>query len=198
MTANIRLAKKHDAEQILHIYLPIVTQTSQSFEFGAPNIEEMRERIVRTLDRLPWLVCAEDQTILGYAYANPHRVRLAYQWSVEISVYVHANHRRRNVARALYTSLINVLAFQGFYNAYAGIALPNPGAVRLHEAMGFEPVGVYKGVTFKFGAWHDVGWWQLQLRERTDAPAPPADLPAARTQPGWNPALNSGEGLLTG
>jgi phosphinothricin acetyltransferase len=196
MAATIRLATKNDTDQMLAIYSPIVTNTSQSFEFEPPTINEMRQRIIKTLDVLPWLSCEDDGVVLGYAYANPHRVRLAYQWSVEVSVYVHPHHRQRGVARALYTSLLALLGLQGFYNAYAGIALPNDSAVRLHEALGFDKVGVYRGVTFKFGAWHDVGWWQIQLRERSDAPVPPVDLGRARSQPGWNDALMSGVGHL--
>ena len=70
-----------------------------------------------------------------------------------------------------------MLALQGFYNAYAGIALPNPASVRLHEAVGFRPVGVYRRVGYKLDAWHDVGW-HLALRERRADPDPPPDLPS--------------------
>jgi L-amino acid N-acyltransferase YncA len=87
-----------------------------------------------------------------------HHSRAAYRWSVDVSTYVHKGERRTGAGRALYTSLISVLALQGFYNAYAGIALPNPASVGLHEAVGFRPVGVYREVGYKLGAWHDVGW----------------------------------------
>jgi GNAT superfamily N-acetyltransferase len=110
---------------------------------------------------------------------------------------VHKEERRTGVGRALYTSLISVLALQGFYNAYAGIALPNPASVGLHEAVGFRPVGVYRGVGYKLGAWHDVGSWHLALRERrADPKGPPANLPSMLGSAGWSVALRSGLSIL--
>ena len=109
---------------------------------------------------------------------------------------VHKEERRTGVGRALYTSLISVLALQGFYNAYAGIALPNPASVGLHEAVGFRPVGVYRGVGYKLGAWHDVGSWHLALHERRADPDPPADLPSMLGSAGWSVALRSGLSIL--
>ena len=108
----------------------------------------------------------------GYAYGSRLRGRPAYQWSAEVSAYIHANARRQGVGRALYTSLFAVLVRQGYCNAYAGITLPNDPSVRFHESLGFETVGVYRKIGFKFGAWHDVGWWQMRLAEKDDPPAP--------------------------
>ena len=99
--------------------------------------------------------------MVGYAYAGRHRSREAYQWSVEVSVYVAENQHRRGVGRALYTSLVECLRLQGFFHAYAGITLPNPASVGLHESLGFQPVGVYKDVGYKLGQWHTVGWLEL-------------------------------------
>jgi L-amino acid N-acyltransferase YncA len=111
---------------------------------------------------------------------------------VDVSVYVHERARRHGVGRALYTSLFALLRLQGFYAAHAGITLPNPASVGLHEALGFVPVGVYRSVGYKMGAWHDVGWWQLPLRERTGEPAPPLTLAEAQTRPEWPSALAAG------
>ena len=121
----------------------------------------------------PWLVWEEDGRVLGYAYASGHRARAAYQWCVEVSVYVHPDARRGGIARRLYTELFERLREQGFYNAYAGITLPNPASVGFHEAMGFRPIGVYPKIGYKFGRWHDVGWWSLRLRDDDEEPAPP-------------------------
>ncbi len=174
--AAIRLADADDASQIAAIYAPIVRETVISFETEPPDDEEMANRIRKTLPRYPWLVCEHADEILGYAYAGTHRTRDAYQWSVDVSVYVHADHRRAGVGRGLYESLLGVLRKQGFYNSYAGIALPNPASVGLHESLGFEPVGVYEVVGHKNGAWHDVGWWHLQLRAPDDDPESPSAL----------------------
>jgi L-amino acid N-acyltransferase YncA len=173
MPILIRLAAEGDAEQIQAIYAPIVSQTTISFETEPPSVEEMRRRIADTLTRLPWLVCTQEEKIIGYAYAGPHRARAAYRWSVDVSVYIHPQARRQGIGKALYGVLFKILGLQGFYNVYAGIALPNPGSVGLHESLGFKPIGVYHAVGYKLGAWHDVGWWHLPLRPKT---IPPAEL----------------------
>src|SRR5437016_10342731 len=164
MTATIRLATEADAEGIVAIYAPIVRETAISFEVEAPDVNAMRRRIAETLAHLPWLICERRGEVLGYAYASTHRTRAAYQWSVDVSVYVHARIRRSGVGKALYTSLLRFLDLQGFYNVYAGITLPNPASVRLHESLEFQPVAVYRAVGYKLGAWHDVGGWYLGLR----------------------------------
>ncbi len=175
----IRLAGEQDAPQIQAIYSPIVSQTATSFEATPPTVDEMRQRIAATLAHLPWLVCERQGNILGYVYAAKYRARAAYQWSVEASAYVHVKARRMGVGRALYSSLFEILTLQGFYNVYAGITLPNQASVGLHEAMGFEPIGVYKAVGYKMNAWHDVGWWHLPLRPKIVPPQPLLDLRAA-------------------
>lgn len=196
MSTAIRLATESDAAQIRAIYAPIVSDTAYSFETAPPTIGEMRQRIGKTLERLPWLSCAFGEVVAGYAYANPHRVRAAYQWSVEVSVYVHPDYRRRSVGSALYTSLFAILRLQGFYNAYAGITLPNDGGVQLHESLGFRGVGSYEHVAYKLGAWHNVGWWQLTLQPHPVAPQAPQSLPAVLGSPDWEAALSAGEALL--
>ena len=198
MSPIIRLATPHDADQILAIYAPIVEHTAISFELEVPTLAEITQRISNTLARYPWLSCEEAGQVLGYAYASAHRTRAAYQWSVDVSAYVHPTARRRGVGQALYTSFVQILGEQGFYNAYAGIALPNPASVRLHESVGFRSVGVYQQVGYKLGAWHDVGWWQLALQTRDNSvPAPPLDLPTLQaTNPNFERALQAGQPCL--
>ena len=176
MKTAIRLAAESDAGQIQAIYAPIVESTCISFETEAPSIDEMGSRIRSVLQSFPWLVCEQDGAILGYAYAGRHRDRAAYQWSVDVSVYVHPSHHGRGIGQALYGQLLRILAAQGFYNAYAGITLPNAASVRLHEKMGFSWLCTYREVGFKQGAWRDVGWWHLGLRPRHQEPAPPIGI----------------------
>ena len=192
MPPVIRLACEDDAELIQAIYAPIVRDTAISFEMDVPTVPEMRRRITNTLESLPWLVCENQRDILGYAYGGPHRARTAYQWSVEVSVYVKDDARRLGVGRAVYRSLFDLLALQGFWNAYAGITLPNPASVGLHESMGFRTVGIYRKVGYKFGRWHDVGWWQLPLREEEGVPESPTRLPSAAGSTAWNAAMGKG------
>lgn len=197
MTALIRLAQESDADAIAAIYAHSVDATAVSFETVPPDRQEMATRVSRTLEALPWLVCDIGRQVAGYAYAARHSERSAYRWSVNTSVYVDARFHRRGVGRGLYLSLFAILRAQGYVNAYAGITLPNPGSVGLHEAMGFEKVGVYRNVGFKFGAWHDVGWWQLALKEHEKRPPAPIDLAAVVGQPGWDALLARGEPVIT-
>ncbi|MCB9458595.1 MAG: N-acetyltransferase [Anaerolineaceae bacterium] len=195
--SRIRMATPADAPQIQAIYEPIVRETIISFELEPPTIEDMVNRITATTSRYPWLVCEQDDKILGYVYAGAHRSRAAYQWSVDVSVYVHTEARRRGIGRALYTSLFGLLVVQGFYNAYAGIALPNPGSIRIHEAMGMVPVGIYKQVGYKFNAWHDVGWWQVALQSHTDTqPSPPLPVTDILNTLAWDEAVATGLSLV--
>lgn len=169
----IRTALPDDAAAVAAIYDPIVRDTTISFETEVPGEAEMRSRIQKTLATLPWLV-AEDATgaVSGYAYASKHRERVAYQWAVDVTVYVREDQRGRGIGRALYGRLLPLLAELGYCEAFAGIALPNAGSVGLHEAVGFEAIGVYRRVGFKLGTWRDVGWWQKSLAA-PDAPTVP-------------------------
>ncbi len=186
----IRLAAETDAEALRAIYAPVVAKTAISFEVEPPDEAEMRRRIRETLRTHPWLVAQDEGAVVGYAYATSHRSRAAYQWSVDVSVYVHEAHRKKGHALTLYRALLAALRLQGFVNAYAGIALPNPPSVRLHDALGFESVGVYERVGFKAGAWRDVGWWQLRLQDCPTPPPPPRPLPDVLSDPAWQRALH--------
>jgi L-amino acid N-acyltransferase YncA len=159
-----------EANACAAIYSPYVTDTVISLEEVAPTPAEMAARIERTLKTHPWLVAEEAGEVIGYAYGSQHRERAAYRWAADVAVYVDPRHHRRGAARILYETLFALLAEQGFRIACAGVTLPNEASVGLHEALGFQPVGVYRRIGFKFGAWRDVGWWQLELTNPGDGP----------------------------
>ena len=196
MAIHIRLATANDGEAVAAIYRPVVADTAISFETTLPDREEMIRRIAETLPSYPWLVCDVDGRMAGYAYAARHRVRGAYQWSVDTSVYVAEDQRRRHIGRGLYTSLFAILTAQGYFNAFAGIALPNPASVALHEAMGFEPIGVYRRVGYKLDRWHDVGWWQRTLKQHEESPDVPLDIATLAGRPDWTELLARGESII--
>jgi phosphinothricin acetyltransferase len=175
----IRLATEADADAIAAIYAPVVRDTAISFELVAPDAGAFRAKIRDVLKLAPFLVSEDDGVITGYAYASTFRERPAYRFTVETSVYVHADFRGRGVGRALYEQLIPRLVTQGFRRAVAGITLPNDPSVRLHEALGFERVGVFRDVGFKFGRWHDVGFWERQLAPLEEDPAEPSPVGAS-------------------
>jgi L-amino acid N-acyltransferase YncA len=182
MSRTLRLAEPRDAAALAAIYAPSVTDSPASFEEVAPDAAEMARRLAAVLAVAPWIVLDDAASgVVGYAYAARHRERVAYQWSVDVTVYVRADQHRRGVGRALYLPLLELLAAQGFCAAHAGITLPNAASVGLHEALGFRKIAHYPAVGWKQGAWHDVGWWQLELRPRVAhvAPAPPLPFDAA-------------------
>lgn len=188
----IRLATEQDATQILAIYAPIIKDTVISFEEEIPTELEIQSRIKDISETHPWLVCEDRGEVIGYAYASAHHSRIAYQWSVNVSVYIQSQYRGMGVGKALYSSLFPMLVMQGFYNAYAGITLPNPASVGLHEAMGFKRVCVYERVGFKHGAWRDVGWWHLVLQPYVDSPKPPTIIKQLRASHTLEPMLAHG------
>jgi L-amino acid N-acyltransferase YncA len=193
MSLRIRLVREQDAGAILEIYAPLVRKTAISFASTPPSIHEVRERIRDTLRSKPWLVLTDGQALLGYTSASPYRPRPAYKWCVETTIYIASGYRGSGMGRALYTSLVSILRLQGFYNACAVITLPNAASVALHESMGFEPVGVYKAMGYKLGAWHDVGWWRLSLQaDLASPPAPPLTLGEAVKSDDFEAALLSG------
>ena len=181
----IRLATAADGAAAARIYDPVVARTAISFEEDPPGPEEMARRIASIGAFAPWLVEEREGTVRGYAYASKHRERAAYRWSVDVAVYVDETHRREGIGAALYGKLIRLLRLQGFHAAFAGVTLPNAASVALHESVGFRPVGVYRAVGYKLGAWHDVGWWQLDLRDRAPDPPPPKQLAELRSDPAW-------------
>ena len=195
--AIIRPVEGRDAPRIAAIYAPNVTDNVISFEVEPPGAAEMVRRITDVTETHPWLVCERAGEVVGYVYANGHLARAAYQWSVNVTVYVDARQHRSGVGRALYTSLFALLRLQGFYNAYAGIILPNSGSVGLHEALDFRSIGVYRQVGYKFGAWHDVGWWGLDLQEKSvTRPSSPLSSAELRAQSAYQATLQSGLSLL--
>lgn len=161
--ATVRDASEDDATACATIYAPYVRETAVSFEGEPPTPKQMAERIAAATPTHAWVVLEDDDRLVGYAYGGPHQKRAAYRFSCEVSVYVEQGRRRTGSGRALYETLFKRLAARGYRMAVAGMTLPNEASVGLHRAMGFEPVGVYRRIGWKLGAWHDVGWWQLDL-----------------------------------
>lgn len=187
------MAAERDAADVLAIYAPVVRTSATSFEYEPPSVAEIAARIRTVSAQWPWLVLERDGMVAGYAYASAWRARSAYQWVVETTVYVHPDAHRRGVGRGLYRSLLACLRLLGHRLAIGGITLPNEASVGLHEALGFRPVAVHRACGHKLGAWHDVGFWELELAPRTDsAPTPPRVPADVEHLPEWAGALASG------
>jgi L-amino acid N-acyltransferase YncA len=170
----IRGAVPADASGCAEIYAPYVTDTVITFETVPPDAVEMAARITTAVDSHAWLVLLDAGRIAGYAHGSPYRARAAYRWSCEVSVYLELGRRRTGAGRMLYDALFTRLVERGFCTAVAGMTLPNDASVGLHRAMGFEPVGTYRRIGWKHGAWHDVAWTQRSLGRAGDPPAEPA------------------------
>jgi phosphinothricin acetyltransferase len=151
-----------DAAACAAIYAPYVTDDWVSFELDPPDETEMARRIADHGASHAWLVAEIDGNLAGYAYGSPHRTRAAYASSCDVAVYVDPTFQRRGIGRALYEALLPLLG-RKYHAAFAGIALPNKASIALHEAVGFTPLGIYREVGWKMGAWRDVGWWQRLL-----------------------------------
>lgn len=160
MTMAVRPGRPEDAESCQAIYAPFVEDTWVSFEEEVPSVREMSRRIEGYGASHGWVVAEDDGEVAGYAYGSPHRLRHAYRFSCDVAIYVPETKIRRGIGRALYGALFPILAEHGIHAAFAGIAIPNESSEALHKAVGFTPVGIYREVGWKFGAWRDVGWWQ--------------------------------------
>jgi len=157
----IREADSNDGAACAEIYEPYVSDSVASFELAAPSASEMAARISSSQC---WLVAQVGALPVGYAYSAPHHERAAYRWAADVAIYIAAGHHRAGVGRALYGELFDRLTAIGLWTLCAGITQPNVASNGLHAAMGFQPVGTYRRIGWKSGAWHDVQWWQLDLR----------------------------------
>ena len=190
MTPRIRLANQSDGPRLAAIYAPAVVGSTLSVEPTAPDGAEMGRRILETTAKLPWLV-AETDTVLGYAYARPHRIVASYAWSVEVAIYIAPEAQRRGVARALYASLFAILKLQGYQNAHAGITVPNVPSRTLHESIGFQLIGTYRRVAFKDGRWLDLEWFAFALGSHPPDPVLPKPLPEVIGTPEFDRAFRA-------
>ncbi|HFI0148623.1 TPA: N-acetyltransferase family protein [Streptococcus suis] len=160
---DIRSARIEDAADLVAIYAPYVENTAITFETQVPTVSEFASRIEKTLGKFPYLVAVEEGKILGYAYASTYYARAAYDWTVELSVYIQQEARGKGIGSMLYDALEEDLTACGFKNFLACIALPNPASLALHEKRGYEQVAHFKKVGYKFGTWHDIVWLQKSL-----------------------------------
>jgi len=171
MAVVIRLAGAADAAAIAAVYRPYVEDSRISFEEVAPDAGEIAERMANPIH--PWLIAEEGSRVVGFTSTSPMRNRKAYRWSVETGIYLDRAAQGRGLGRKLLAEHLALLERQGFVTIVAGIALPNPASVALHEKLGFHLSGIERGVGYKFGKWVDVGRWQRDLAPRSESPSEP-------------------------
>lgn len=159
----IRSVYTEDTEAICSIYNHYVINTILTFEEKPVSKEEMTDRIAKVTVSLPWIVLEENEEINGYAYANNWKIRSAYRFSVESSIYLRPEFLGKGAGRILYEALISKLHNLSLHTVIGGIALPNESSVALHERLGFLKVAHFTEVGWKFNQWIDVGYWELLL-----------------------------------
>lgn len=160
---KVRPAVKADAAALLEIYGPYVRETTVTFEYEVPGLEEFAGRIGNIGAEYPYLVCEIDGRIAAYAYGHRHMERAAYQWNAELSVYVGQGQFRRGLGRALYQAVLDILKLQNIQTVYGIVTSPNENSERLHAAMGFERRALFPRMGYKFGRWLDVAWFEKNL-----------------------------------
>ena len=160
----IRSVCLNDAVSITDIYNEYITDSVVTFEEKTISTEVMKSRIEKvTAADLPWLVAEQESEIQGYCYATPWKERLAYRFSVEVTVYLKPNLKGRGLGTKLYESLFEKLENMKIHAALGGITLPNKASIALHEKFAMEKVAHLKQVGYKFDQWLDVGYWQKIL-----------------------------------
>ncbi|RME80036.1 MAG: N-acetyltransferase family protein [Caldilineae bacterium] len=163
---HVRAATPDDAVALARIYGPYVRDSIVTFEEVPPTPADMAQRLQMTLDAsLPWLVAERGGEVRGFAHASRWKGRCAYRFAVEVTVYVEQGYAGLGIGSLLYGRLLPQLRDGGMHTALAGIALPNPASIALHEKFGFRKVAHFRQVGFKFGRWIDVGYWQLMLEQ---------------------------------
>lgn len=186
---TIRTAAVSDAEELLAIYRPYVETTAITFEYLVPTVQEFRTRIENTLRKYPYLVAESEGHIAGYAYASAFKTRAAYDWSVELSVYVEMGSRQCGIGSALYTRLEELLQRQNICNANACIAYPKEedetltrDSVRFHEKMGYRQVGMFHDSGYKFDRWYNMIWMEKMIGEHVTKQPPVIPFPQLEEQ----------------
>ena len=168
---TIRIADAADIEQFAEIVNYYIENTAINFH-DRPQSDEVWLDMWEVLhEEYPFVVAEKDGVLGGIAYASPWKMRGAYKWTCEVTVYVRSDHERQGLGRALTTRMIELLDRQGYRAIVAIIALPNEASVALHQSLGFEHAGTLKRLGFKAGEWRDVSFWQ-RLHGPQDGGAP--------------------------
>lgn len=165
-----RLVKKSDAQEILDIYTPYITESTITFEYEVPSLDEFEKRIENISDRFPYIVCILDNQIIGYAYAHELSERAAYQWSAELSIYLKQGLDKKGIGSIMYNLLMDILKLQNIKNVYGCITGENERSIKFHENLGFELVGKYKKAGYKFDKWLDVVFYEKEIGEKDENP----------------------------
>ena len=172
MGYKIRTVQLSDAEAILKVYAPFITDTCISFEYIVPSVEEFAQRIASISAEYPYIVLEEDGEIVGYAYSHRYLERVAYSWDVEVTIYLAPKVQGKGLGVILYDTLEKLMALQNIKNLYSCITGDNVHSIEMHRAMGYELIGTFPKAGFKHNRWLDVVWMAKAIGEKENAPLP--------------------------
>lgn len=154
-----------DAKEVAQIYKYYVDETVITFDLQAPSTEEMAKRIIEYTKKYPWLVYEENGNVIGYAYANQFKSKVAYNSTVEISIYFHKDFCSKGYGKEILQALLETLKNYPYYVATACITYPNEKSQKLFEKFKFEYIGMYKNIGRKFDKWLNVVDYAFQIKE---------------------------------
>ena len=172
MGYKIRTVQLSDAEAILKVYAPFITDTCISFEYVVPSVEEFAQRIASISAEYPYIVLEEDGEIVGYAYSHRYLERVAYSWDVEVTIYLAPKVQGKGLGVILYDALEKLMALQNIKNLYSCITGDNVHSIEMHRSMGYELIGTFPKAGFKHDRWLDVVWMAKAIGEKENAPLP--------------------------
>lgn len=164
----VRKAELNDAPVLCCIYNHYVEHTIVTFDLELKSEEVFRLEMEQIMKSYPYLVLVHNNVICGYACGNAWKIRKAYRQCVESSVYLEPGEKGRGYGKILYSALMAELKNSGIHSVIAGISMPNEESIRLHEKLGFEKIGHFREVGWKFGKWIDVAYWELIFTEKTN------------------------------
>ena len=153
-----------DANTVCEIYNEYLAKTIITFEEIPVTVEEMMTRIVTITKNYPWLVYEEEGKVVGYIYAGKWKERSAYRYSVELGIYINSKYVGKGIGSKLMKEILNLLRAKSIHSVIYGVSLPNDASIALCDKFGFEKIGEFKEVGFKFDKWIDVGYWELKLK----------------------------------
>lgn len=160
----IRPATTEDVQTMLEIYAPFITESTCSFEYTVPGVQEFTKRFQDITSQFPWLVWQQDNQVLGFAYASAPWSRIAYQWVAEPSIYLCPQAQGKGAGRQLYHALEAVLTRQGYRALYALITSENTGSIAFHTKMGYRLLCHFPDCGYKMGRWLGVTWMEKRLQ----------------------------------
>ncbi len=169
---KFRMADVSDAEELVKIYATYVTDTAITFEYDVPSVCEFRNRIEHISAQYPYIVCLYKDKIVGYAYAHRYAERAAFQWDVELSIYLNIDYKNLGIGKLLYNKVIEVVKLQNVQNIYACITSDNEKSLKFHKKLGFKFIGIFKDTGYKFSKWYDLIWLGIRTGDKNQKPEP--------------------------